>query len=384
MKPGEPRRHRRRILLILDKCGPGEAVRASPMLGAVRVANPAAFVTLLVGEQAYPLFLDDTRFDRIVCSGLYGRRPRRLRRLGQLATAGALAISLGFDYDLVITFLWGSSVLNLIGRIAGRRHRIGYPHRFPALLTSRMREYDRGGDVAANLALLHAAGIAPPNEHTPALALSGSDRLAAEHLLSSRGRRPGRPLVMLHSGSDWACQQWLPERWALLADRIANEHGADIVFTGVSAEEAYIEAIRQRMVSPSISLAGATDLHLLAAVTALAGLCVSVDSAAHDLAQALGVPVVVLAGPTIPEAPRGGRLNVVNQTHPDLRRRILACQSRFPLGFCHDYSCPWAGMTGITADHAFEQISRLGLLPAASRTPLPPSMSESSRAAFRP
>jgi len=328
------------------------------MLGAVRAAHPSALITLVVSDQAYPLFLDDLRFDRVLPSDLYGRPTRRLPRLRALFAAGQLALRLGFRYDLVITFMWGTSLLNAIGRLVGRKRRIGYPHRFPGLLTNGPGLYGDEGDITANLAILEVAGIPPPDASNPALVIGRADRDAARSLLSSRGHQPHRPLVVMHTGSDWACQQWLPDRWAHLADRIADRRGADIVFTGVAGERQYIEQIRGLMRSVSISIAGETSLLELGAVMSHVSLCVSVDSAAHDLAQALGVPALVIAGPTMPEAPTNRTVNLVNRTPPRNRKAILDCQARFPLGACHDYSCPFAGLKNVSVDLVWDEISR--------------------------
>ncbi len=352
---------RERILLILDRCGPGEALRVSPMLGAVRTAHPSALITLLVSEQAYPLFGGDPRFDRVLPSGLYSHGGQRLRKLRSLLTAGRLAIRLGLRYDLVITFLWGTSLLNAIGRVTGRKRRVGYSHRFASLLTSDPGVYGGHGDVAANLALLDAAGIARPNAESPGLVVSQSEKASAQSLLADRGRRPQRPMVVIHPGSDWACQQWLADRWAQIADRIVDEHDADIVFTGLPRE--------RKSSSTSISIVGETSLRRLAAVVSEASLCVSIDSAAHDIAQALGVPAVVLAGPTIPEAPTERSLHMINRTPPQNRKTIVQCQGRFPLGICQDHTCPFAGLKNISVDRVWDVIVQMGCLsptPAAS------------------
>jgi ADP-heptose:LPS heptosyltransferase len=334
------------------------------MLGAVKAAHPKATITVLVSENAYPFFVDDNRFDIVVSSDLYGRRPRKLPRLRKLAAAARLAARLGFGYDLVITFLGGTGVLNLIAWAVGRKRRIGYPHRYLRILTSGPSAYGDKGDFAANLALLEAAGISRPDGESPALLLNSAQRLAAKRLLAARGRIAQRPLIVFHSGSDWACQQWLPDRWAQLADRIIARYGSDIVFTGAAAENSYIEQIRRHMALPSISIAGETTLLGLAAVIAEAALCVAVDSAAHDLAQALGIPAVAIAGPTMPEAPEGRSLHVVNRMLPEIRKTVLDCQGRFPLGLCHDYSCPLAGLKNVSVDRVLEEVSRLVFLPA--------------------
>jgi ADP-heptose:LPS heptosyltransferase len=351
-----------KILLILDKCGPGEAVRTAPMLGAVRAAYPSAKIDLLVGEQAHPLFAHDARFDTVVLSALYGRRRGRLPRLRAALTACAIVAQLGFGYDLVITYLWGSSWLNLIARTVGAR-RIGYSHRFPGLVTSSLGAYGPDGDRPANLRLLKAAGIPLPNlESPPDLVLEKEVVDAASRLLVARGRRPSRPLVVMHTGSDWACQQWLPDRWAELADRVADEYGADVVFTGLASELGYVEQIRARMRTSSLSIAGETSLPQLAAVISLASICVTVDSVAHDMAQAMRVPTLVLAGPSRPEAAAGARLRVINGSTSELQRTIVSCQDQFPAGFCHDYSCPLTGLRHISVEAVAKEIAVTGSL----------------------
>ena len=350
----------KRILLIVDHCGPGEALRVSPLLGAVRADHPSARITLLVSENAYPLFAGDGRFDRVVASDLYRRTSRRARRLRTLAGAARLAARLGFGYDLVIVFLWGTTALNALARVVGRRRAIAYRHHLGALLANGPAEYGTDGDIAAGLALLAEAGIRFRPHDTPALTVADRDRTYARDLMDTHGRRPGRPLVVMHPGSDWACQQWLHERWAQLADGIARQHDADLAFTGVAAEHEFIEKIRARIGSPSMSLAGQTTLPQLAAVIAQADLCVSVDSAAHDIAQALRVPAVVLAGPTAPDAPAGRALRVVNATPVPHRATILSCQARFPAGFCFDYSCPFAGLRRISVERVEQAIEASG------------------------
>jgi ADP-heptose:LPS heptosyltransferase len=213
---------------------------------------------------------------------------------------------------------------------------------------------------------LEAAGIRFPDPPISALVVSEVERDDARGLLTRRGRRHERPLVVLNTGSDWACQQWTPERWAQLADQLIRQFEPEIVLTGLADDSDYIEKIQRGMTSASISLAGETNLRQLAAVISLASLCVSVDSAAHDLAQALGVPAVVLAGPTVPEAPPTRSLYVINQTAQGLRKTILGCQDKFPDGFCHDYACPWAGMKNISVERVLAGIAQTAALTRAT------------------
>lgn len=331
------------------------------MLSAVRAAHPDARVTLLVSENAYGFFAGDERFDAVVPSDLYGRQARKLPRVRKLVAGARMAARLGVGYDLVITFLGGTAVLNLIAWVVGRKRRVAYPHRYIRSITSGPSVYGDQGDFAANLALLEAAGISPPDATHSALLVPGHAREEARQLLTSRGRVSERPLIVLHAGSDWACQQWFPERWAKLADRLVARHGADVVFTGAATDKGYVEQVRRQMELPSISVAGETSLMGLGAVIAESALCVAVDSVAHDIAQSLGIPAVVITGPTVPEAPEGRSLHVVNRMPLELRKTVLHCQDRFPLGLCHDYSCPLAGLKSVTIDSVVEEVSRLAL-----------------------
>lgn len=124
---------------------------------------------------------------------------------------------------------------------------------------------------------------------------SSADGLAAEAALAAAGRRPGVPLVICHSGSDWSCQMWPARRWAELAERLSDEFGADIAFTGLAAEAGFVEEVASRAARPILNLAGRTTYEQLCAVLARADLVIGLDTLVAPLASAMGTPVVTLA-----------------------------------------------------------------------------------------
>lgn len=354
-----------RILIILDECGPGDAARIGFCLSAVREAHPRAHIVLMVAELAAPVVERSLLVDEVVVSRLYG--PGRRSRVGKALELFRLVRRLAPRYDLVLTFWWGSSALNLLAWALGRR-RVGYSNRLPRLLTTDLGRYDPFGDpVQQNLAILSAAGIHGAVLASPDPVHDALDVDSVHELLDRVGLPRTQPLVILHAGSDWACQQWLPERWAEMADSLSDRYRVNLVFSGVAEDSAYIEDVRKRMRSPSVSLAGQTTVSQLGALVAEARLCICVDTMVYELAQAAGTSTVVLAGPTRPHPGLAGRRPplVVNRTGPELRLTILTCQQQYPEGVCHRYECPMSGLRQISVDDVLAEIEAGGVLSGA-------------------
>jgi ADP-heptose:LPS heptosyltransferase len=353
----------KRILLIVDYCHTGDALRIAPHVDAVRERYPRSHITLVANEHTLPVFEQPPVYDRIVLSRLYDL-PAMAGWDGRLSQAGEwlrLARRTGTGYDLVITFWWGTPPLHLLGLFAsplGRR--IGYTRKLPWLLTSRMGMLPDDDPVAEHAALLRLAGIEVARAG-PRMRYTEAEAAEAARLLEEHGLDGAQPVVAVHPGSDWACQQWRPERWAALADAIATRFGAAIVFTGVSSEAGYVEGIRRQMRAPAVSLVGRTTLGQLAALLARVRLCVCVDSAVYELTQAMGVPAVVLAGPTSPERVVPGiRLPVIVNPLDDQRRReINDCRVVHDGdGGCGNHQCPMAGLREISTVDALRAVVR--------------------------
>lgn len=340
----------RRILVILDDIGPGDALRSTFALADVRRAHPDACITLLVSEAAAEVFAPGAAYDRLVVSRLYraGMHGRRRNRIHKLAELIRLLPAVGLRHDLVLVLNWGTLTLDVLGRLAGGRV-VGYAHRLPFLVSTRLGVYDVEGDpVEQNRTLLSAAGV-PGVEARPSVrpAASGVEDTARE------------PYAVLHTGSDWACQQWSKDGWADLADRLVERYGLKIVFTGVAGEASYVAGIRSRMRHRSTSYAGGTSVAELLDLLRMASLCVSVDSAPYELAQLAGTPVVVLAGPSSARPQMSGPRQplAVNRTPAELGHRIRACQRSHQDGHCHDYRCPFSQLPFINVEHVMEAVA---------------------------
>lgn len=118
-----------------------------------------------------------------------------------------------------------------------------------------------------------------------------------------------RGATLIHPGAASAARRWPPERFAAVASA-ELERGRTVLLTGSRGERALAANVARRAgLPPDAVLAGGTDLLGLAGLVAAAGRIVCGDTGVAHLATALGVPSVVLFGPTSPEewGPPAGR-----------------------------------------------------------------------------
>jgi heptosyltransferase-2/heptosyltransferase-3 len=90
------------------------------------------------------------------------------------------------------------------------------------------------------------------------------------------------------------------DKWAVVANELAQRHRATIILTGGPGETALAQAIAGKLSAPHIILAGETSLGQLAAVFAHCRLTLGADSGPLHLAVAVGVPTVHVFGPVDP------------------------------------------------------------------------------------
>src|SRR6185503_7702488 len=102
---------------------------------------------------------------------------------------------------------------------------------------------------------------------------------------------PAGPYVVIHPASRWRFKQWLPERWAEVADALPHP----VVFThgpGESVEDILKAARKAHRTMTGISL------RQLARLIQGARLFLGVDTVAMHIAAAVQAPVVALFGPS--------------------------------------------------------------------------------------
>ena len=130
--------------------------------------------------------------------------------------------------------------------------------------------------------------------------LQAADREYVDSLIDSRRVAAGKPLVCIHPGTGADSKLWRAEGWAQVADRIAADYGASIVFTGTPSEVELVIETEAAMATAALSVAGQTSIGQLAALYARSRAVMGPDSGALHLAAAVGTPTVALFGPADP------------------------------------------------------------------------------------
>jgi ADP-heptose:LPS heptosyltransferase len=115
--------------------------------------------------------------------------------------------------------------------------------------------------------------------------------------LTQAGWHSERPLVGINPGASSPERQWLPERYAQVADTLQRE-GVRIVLLGGSGDMPLAKTIRDSMETEPLMLTGKLTLdELIVAISGLDAL-ISGDTGPAHLAAAVGTPVVGLYGAT--------------------------------------------------------------------------------------
>lgn len=227
--------------------------------------------------------------------------PRRLGARGLWRLAGELART---PYEHVFD-LHGSLRSRLIGSRLRGRLRPGFHKQAIARWSLVHLHADlyarRGGAVplrARMLEPLRRMGFST-RLHDTRLRLTESARAQAASALARAGIALGEAPIALAPGARWPAKCWLPERFGLLAERLAAA-GRRVLVVGGSAERALGGMVALADPARCHNLCGEIELLATAAVLERSALLVTNDSGLMHVAEAVGTPVVALFGPTSP------------------------------------------------------------------------------------
>lgn len=247
----------------------------------------------------------------------------------------------------------------LVAWQAGARRRIGYDRDGRGwLLTDRMPVKNRvkGGyqplplvEYLADLA--EAVGCPRPDDRLELHTTPDCDA-AVEARLHRHDVHRRRPLVLICPGAKFGMSKvWLPERFAAVADRLVETHGATILISPGPGEEPLAGAIVAAMQHPAVNLQSPIlNLGELKSLMNRCDLLLGNDTGPRHLARALNVPIVTIFGPTF------ARWTATSYA----AERIL--QIPVDCGPCHKQECPYGHlkcMTGVTVDMVFSACHQL-------------------------
>jgi len=272
-------------VLVIRLGAIGDIVLATAALEALRRHAPEVEIDFVCKERFAGLLAGDPRLRRVLG---FDERGEHKGLRGLLAFCHRLPRQ---RYDCVID-LQGNARSRVIARCVRAGRRITWPR---DTLRRRLlvRGIGRGGRFATvaerYLRALERLGVSAANarpklypQRDPAVPL------------------PGRPFIAIAPGAHWPTKRWPSERFAELVRKIGTAKW-DIVLVGDAADAPIAAAIAAAVPFAVRDLCGKLPLPQLVWVLSRAALLVSNDSGAMHVAEACGVPVIALFGPTVRE-----------------------------------------------------------------------------------
>ncbi len=324
-----------RRVLVIRPGGMGDLILLIPVLRRLRAAWPRVEIDL-VCEQRNAAVMALAEFKVLLLP--YDRNPWRL-----------LSHLLRTHYDAALDTEQFHHFSALLAWLSGARFRIGfkivparnllYTHLVPYALDDYEgcefgRLLDPLGVPACDYRL--AGALCVPDSPLPVAAASRFERAAAQGALAA-----------IYAGASTRYKQWGAANYGALIRRLVGERGMSVALLGGAHDrEACAAAAAAAGALPEgrvVVLAGELPLAGTAQVLRRARLFVGGDSGLAHLAQALGIPAVVLFGPSdaLKWGGRGDRVRIV--------QRPVPCAPCFIFGY-HKLCRHWRCMRGIAVD----------------------------------
>lgn len=286
-KPAHPPSPR---ILVLRGGAIGDFIVTLPALQALRDRWPGAHIELLAYPYVAGLAVAGGLASHV--TSLHGAQVARFFSLRPEFPADQVDFVRSFD--IVLTYLHDPDgvVRDNLKKAGARDVLYGSP------LVEHGHAVDHFVKPLESLAIYAAGSV-------PTLRLPETDRARGEAELASRGL--ARAPVVLHPGSGGPKKNWPAGHFIELARRLAARGRAPVFLLG-EADHEIADALQRN--APDIPRLAGLDLMDVARVLTCAGAYVGNDSGISHLAAALGVPSLVLFGPSDPDrwSPRGARI----------------------------------------------------------------------------
>jgi heptosyltransferase-2 len=302
---------------------------ATPALRAIRNGNPNATVSVLVRPQVRQIVEGLPFFDEII---EYDSTSRHRGILKKYQLARSLKKK-GFSLSIILPNSFSSAVLSFM---AGIPQRVGYRtdgRRF--LLTQSIPQPTEADEVVPvpmverYLAICEKLAY-PVETRKTALRLANGTRHHVEQLYSELAVDREKGLVTVIPGASFGSSKcWPAEYFAQVCDELINRHEVQIMIVPGPGEEDIARRIESLMRHTAHNcVKKIVSLEELKAIISDSTLVITNDTGPRHYAVALGVPVVVVMGPTDP------RYTNYGMEKTKLLRVDLDCSP------CHLKECP--------------------------------------------
>ena len=314
----------------------GDVVMATPALRCIRRNYPNAHIALLMRSHMRSILETAPWFDEIIeYQPPRGRGPVRwLRDAAGLFSLTRRLRQERFGMALLLTHSFRAA---LIARLAGIPRRIANTRGDQSLLLTDGLPWPRENGrrvplpkVEAYLRLCRHLGCEGTEDTRQELCFDDALDAQATALIQQDAREEGKPIFGIAPGASFGSSKcWDPVRFAAVADALSERLGWQAALLCGPGEEALDEQISQAMRHQPLRFDPyELTLAVLKPVVSRCRLLIATDSGVRHFGVALGVPTVVIMGPTDPQ-----------HTQSDYANTVILRQD-VPCGPCHLRECP--------------------------------------------
>lgn len=279
-----------RKILIRSTNWIGDAVMTTPAMAAVRASFPLAEVVVVANPLVSELFNPHAHCDRVIVFDKKGKDHglRGLMRFSIRLREESFDLAILFQNALEAALM---AFLARIPRRLGYRRDMRGPlltHGVPCGESERRLHH-----TAYYMHVLRRNGIEGGD---------GNLRLTCTDVESNWAHtvlQHGGTWIAINPGASYgSAKRWFPDRFAAVADQLADNYSARIVLTGGPGERDLGNDLAAAVKGPCLNLVGKTSVRQMMAVLSQCRLMITNDSGPMHVAAALGVPVVALFGST--------------------------------------------------------------------------------------
>lgn len=212
------------------------------------------------------------------------------------------------NYDLIIDFEQFARFSALFCALIGRKKTVGFnthgQHR-EFLFTNSIPYNNHIHMVKSFFSLVNLTGVGHKDYLEPVRITCGEqNKQAVLEFLHERGVDENDILIVFHTGTseNFSLRQWPSRNFAELANRLVDNYGVKIIFTGLEKENYLVKKAMMYMDKEDcvINTCGKFSFNEFVSLINLSDLVVSADTSAVHVASCLSTPVVGLYGPNTP------------------------------------------------------------------------------------
>lgn len=288
-------------ILFIALGGIGDVIMKTSAITNLRKAFPKAHIAVLTNAgPASEVLMNCPYINEILFLGKekpkYKQNPLKLIKLILLLRREG--------FDMVITGWIGlSSWAAFFAYSTGAPIRIGFNKDGRGFLhTIQVPVENKKHTVEYNLDLIRALEI-EINDKNPKMWPKDADYKKASNFLMENGVNDEDLLVGIYPGSAYIGMgwRWFPERYAEVADRLAKDYKTKTVIFGGPLEVQVAKIIQNHSKVDLINAAGRFSINETAALAKRCNLFICNDGGVMHIAEAMGVSIISIWGPTDPE-----------------------------------------------------------------------------------